>query len=311
MHSRFSPRLLLASSLLACGVFAHLGCAHADELPPRSELPPNAYLGESQVHPLEADTAKHTAICAALPPGCRDHLYVFIVNGLDPFGWGNLRCLSCYIRSLGYHTHYSQMYQYRTTLEEIHRVHHEDPQARFVLIGFSGGSYNVVSLINQMRAECINVDLVIYMAGDYLRDRERVRPDNVCRVVNITSHGLVFSGYDLLFNGAEIQGARNMRLCCRHILVPSRCETIDALVEELAATAAACPVVAVTPPVVAPQQIIVPAPAPGKVTPAVPTKSRTRGVPASEGERPAGTVITPAVFITPVERVTSSPVGRP
>jgi hypothetical protein len=66
---------------------------------------------------------------------------------------------------------------------------------------------------------------------------KRSFPDNVRRVLNVRARGLILTAGDLIANGADIDGARNCKLDVRHILVPSRKETLEILRNELLALA--------------------------------------------------------------------------
>jgi hypothetical protein len=79
------------------------------------------------------------------------------------------------------------------------------------------------------------------MVGDTLQNTPASHPANVCRILNIRGKGLVLTGGDLIWNGSDIDGARNCKVECRHILAPSRRETLELVTEELAALACGTP----------------------------------------------------------------------
>ena len=79
----------------------------------------------------------------------------------------------------------------------------------------------------------MKIDLLVYLAGDTVNNTPSSHPSNVGRVVNVRTQGLVLTGGDLIFNGDDIPGARNVRLECRHILAPSRPETLQLMMQEL------------------------------------------------------------------------------
>lgn len=191
-------------------------------------------------HPLQVDRSAHAALCASLPAARRAHVYLFFVNGVDWIGAGNLRGLCGYIQAQGFpHAYYAQCYQGGRLEQRIRQIAQQDPQARFVLVGFSAGAYVVRDVTHALAPAGIRVDLLVYIGGDYLSDSPDSRPANAGTIVNIMGHGFLFSGGDLIANGTPITGALNLRLPCRHILLPSRRETIDLLMQELAALTAA------------------------------------------------------------------------
>src|SRR5262245_39238385 len=103
-------------------------------------------LGIHSIPPLAPDV--HVS-CKAFPTCCRDHVHVFFIHGMDPFDWANLTGLRDHVQALGFHkTYYGQMYHTRKFEKEIRRIHEEDPNARFVLVGFSFGANMVRYLAN-------------------------------------------------------------------------------------------------------------------------------------------------------------------
>src|SRR5206468_634652 len=117
--------------------------------------------------------------------------------------------------------------------QKIRDVRRCDPEAKIVLVGFSAGANYVEAIANNLAKDGTRVDLLVYLVGDFIGNRPACKPDNVCRIVNFRAKGLLLSGGDLFFNGADIDGARNVHLDCRHMLAPSRRETLEVLMEEL------------------------------------------------------------------------------
>src|SRR5438128_2674390 len=90
--------------------------------------------------PAVQSAAAYEATCRSFPACCRDHVYIFLVNGLDPINFGRLLGLRDYVRKLGFRqTYYGQMFHAAYFKKEIRRIHQEDPEAHFVFIGFSAG----------------------------------------------------------------------------------------------------------------------------------------------------------------------------
>ena len=183
------------------------------------------------LHPIEEPA------CVAYPPGGvsqdqKDHVYVFAINGLNPLCLGNFNGMCNYFRDQGFtHTYFGQFYTYFWFADEIHEIRARDPEAKIVLIGYSSGANNAKWLANQLDREGVPVDLLVYLVGDLIFNTLGSRPPNVRRIVNIRGKGLIFMGG--LVDGADIDGARNERINCRHILTPSRPEMVKLLTEEL------------------------------------------------------------------------------
>ena len=58
--------------------------------------------------------------CHELPKYCRDHVYVFFLNGFDPINYGNLTGIREYVDTLGFHkTYYGQLYHVSYFADEI------------------------------------------------------------------------------------------------------------------------------------------------------------------------------------------------
>lgn len=192
------------------------------------------------LHPLQEPTNLR------LPASCYDgtgrlakeHVYIFGINGLNPMCLGNFNGMLDYVRRQGFqNTHFGQMYTYTWYANNIREIRRRDPQAKIVLVGFSLGCNSVRDVANQLKTDGTKVDLLVYLVGDFIYNSPDTFPPNVGRVVNVRAQGLVLVGGDLMFNGADIDRAVNLKLDCRHILVPSRKETLKLVTEELLALA--------------------------------------------------------------------------
>jgi len=192
------------------------------------------------LHPIQRpETVTYPPSCRERPELCRkDHVYIFGVNGLNPLCVGNFNGLLAYFREQGFeHSYFAQLYTSIGIGDEIRKIRRADPDAKIVLMGFSAGC-NVAKLIaNGLREDDTRVDLLVYVVGDMIWDTPGSSPPNVGRVVNIRAKGLVLTGGDWGLNGADLTGARNHKLECRHILTPSRRETLALMMEELLALA--------------------------------------------------------------------------
>jgi hypothetical protein len=189
-----------------------------------------------------------TSAATATYPDAANHLYVFCINGGDPIGLGNFNGLSQHLKTHGCpNTYYGQLWHTRRFHNQIKEIHASDPQAQIALIGYSFGANRVRTLANDLNSDGIPVELLIYMAGDTISDRDASRPRNVARILNIRAKGLALYGGNLFFEGGELTGARNEFVNTRHMLVPTRAETIEYVTQELAALAAG-PAVASTAP---------------------------------------------------------------
>lgn len=170
----------------------------------------------------------------------RGRVHVFAINGLDPLCVAGLDRLCGDLRGEGYqNTRWGHFATCHGFAREIRRVREADPCARVVLIGYSYGCTRARSIANALREDGVEIDLLVYIAGDLIEDSPRSRPDNVGRVLSVRSRGMVVLGGDLFFNRDDIDGARNVRLDCGHFSAPSHPETLVAILEELSALAPA------------------------------------------------------------------------
>ena len=77
------------------------------------------------------------------------------------------------------------------------------------------------------------LDLLIYVAGDTLRNIPAARPVNATKVINVRAVGLVLLGGGVV-NGANIDQCENHDLgLVRHSCVPSNRQLLDLMAREL------------------------------------------------------------------------------
>jgi len=197
----------------------------------------------SYLNPVAPIPEEKKLCCAEVPKGCRNHVYVFFVHGMDPLDCANLRGLRDYVQSLGFiKTYYGQMYHTMYFANEIRRIHLEDPDARFVLTGFSFGANMVRDICHSVAVDDIHIDLLVYLGGNTLHNVPEDRPDNVGQIVNILATGAIW-------NGDTLDGAINVNYAdVYHFGSPTHPETLMLLTEELAKVAVRVPLVVKEPP---------------------------------------------------------------
>jgi hypothetical protein len=187
-------------------------------------------------HPVQ------TPECLPAPAGAADqacggskaHVYIFAVNGMDSLCLGNFNGLCEYLREQGFaNTYFGQLYSCAHFSSRIRQIRQEDPDSHIVLIGFSCGCNVAKGITNSLNSDGTRIDLLVYLAGDYITNSPSSYPSNVGNVLNIRGNGYLLSGGSLFFCGADIDGARNCTLDTRHMLVPSRPETLELLMEEM------------------------------------------------------------------------------
>lgn len=191
----------------------------------------------SFLHPIDSPTKEHFTQSACIPLAARNHVHVFFIHGTDPCDWANLSGLRDYVQSLGYiKTHYGQLYHVWQFEEELRQAHKVDPDARFVLVGFSLGANMVRNLARDAGEEHIPIDLLVYLGGNTLKDCPEDKPENALHIVNILATGCIW-------NGDHLEGADNLNYGdVWHFGSPSHPKTLEILAEELVKVAARVPV---------------------------------------------------------------------
>jgi thioesterase domain-containing protein len=173
--------------------------------------------------------------CQSLRPADCDRVHAYFINGLDPLDKGNLIGLSQRVRELGFrNVAFGQMYDEAAMRRDIVRIHAEDPGAKFVVVGFSFGANLARLLTDQLQAEDIPVELLVYLGGDTLTNSPEDRPANARHILNITAEGCPWLFAGRIWQGEEIDGAENLRLeNVDHFHVPTNEQVLQMLREQL------------------------------------------------------------------------------
>lgn len=214
----------------------------------------------SFVHSLDLPPKEQITQGELIPAPSRNRVHIFLIHGMDPFDLANLNGLTEYIQQLGYtKTHYGQLFHFWEFKNEMRRIHKQDPQARFVLIGFSFGANTVRELANAVRDDGIVIDLLIYLGGNTLENNPRTQPDHVLHVVNILATGCIW-------NGTTMDRADNIHYNnVWHFGSPTHKDTRALLARELAAVALRVPYIEKVPPL--PREIEEEIPQPRRLPP--------------------------------------------
>lgn len=181
--------------------------------------------------------------CLEVPKCARDHVYVFLLNGLDPFNCCHFQSLRGYVNNLGFKQTYSgEFYHAGTFAREICRLRKADPDARFAAIGFSFGANAARCLCEDLRKDGVTLDLLIYLGGDTLGPAA-APGDNAQRVLNVTAKGCLLLVGGLVWKGCDLPGADNSRLPdAHHEDIPTHTHTLEIVARELTLLAASIPV---------------------------------------------------------------------
>jgi hypothetical protein len=170
-----------------------------------------------------------------LPAG---NTHVYVINGVDPLGWGGLSQMADRIRDSGYpDTKFGGWYEVLRFDRQIRQTHREDPSAQFVIIGYSWGVYRAKALANRLNRDGIPIAMVGYIGGDYLRNTPASLQMGQSRVVNVMGDGYLLTGRNWFFNGTDLAGADNIRMPgIRHFGLPKQDQTFNTLMSGLNAS---------------------------------------------------------------------------
>jgi hypothetical protein len=217
----------------------------------------------SYLHSVRPPARELMEPCQALPQYSRDHVYIFFIHGTDPANYANLSGLRDYVQALGFRkTYYGQLYHYWQFANEVQRIHKEDPEAHFVLVGFSFGANLVRSITHSVKEEGIVIDLLVYMGGNTLDNIPEDQPENALAIVNILASGCIW-------NGAQMDRAENLSVPdVWHFGSPTHPKTLETLARHLCEVAATIPVpdLPAQPPLPMEEQAPQPQPLPGTTT---------------------------------------------
>lgn len=166
-------------------------------------------------------------------PAARDHVSIFLINGMDPTNFGNMTGLRDHLHQAGYsRVVYGQVFHAGDFEQQLRAIRQADAQAKFVLIGFSMGASRAFDIASAVQADPINIDLIVCLSGNYPLSRlPKERPPNVRKVVNVLASGL-------MKNAGQRDYAENIRLPgAWHYGTPTHPTTLQVIDERLAGLA--------------------------------------------------------------------------
>jgi len=207
-------------------------------LPTLALLLPTAGCLGGLTNPICKDALQREGHPCGAPQGSRNRVYVFLIHGVDPLDFANLCGVREHLLAEGYvKTYYGQFYCAPWFVHEIRRIHKDDPEARFVLLGFSLGANMARDVAHAVDKDHIPIDLLVYCGGNTLHNVPRDRPCNALRIVNILACGCIW-------NGDHLDGALNLQYDdVFHFGSPAHPVTLQTLDEQLEQVAARVPLV--------------------------------------------------------------------
>lgn len=129
-----------------------------------------------------------TAQCGDVPCACRGKVYVFLMSGFDPLDLDRVKDFRTALIHAGFIRIYSgQGYHDTYFASEMHRLALEEPDARFVIVGFSLGADYAVSLAESVGHYGIPVALLASVDPYWWSSAPTEKPANVEQVMHV--HG--------------------------------------------------------------------------------------------------------------------------
>ncbi len=184
----------------------------------------------SAFSPLNPPTPEQSGPCQALPECCRERVHIFMINGLTilPHVCGSMNGVADYVEQMGFCKPRVACHYWRWCFQnEIRKIHAEDPDARFVLVGYSIGGSVVYSMAQTLEADGIFIDEIIYIdAHSFIHDFNH-RPANVGKVASLNSTGWFLPGK--CHAGEDCVTINTVF----HLAIPRKDETLQALAREL------------------------------------------------------------------------------
>lgn len=141
-----------------------------------------------QINHSGYDTAIRTIPDQPIPPPLRSQVHLFILNGIDPLEDGPMLKLRDELARCGYaKVYYAQRADVAWYHREMHRVVHDQPAARLVLVGYGAGATRARELACTVRGDGLPLDSLALL--DPTADDEiSVLDDGVVPTVVVRSH---------------------------------------------------------------------------------------------------------------------------
>jgi hypothetical protein len=172
----------------------------------------------------------------------RAGVYIFFVNGNDPFGLANLKGVRDYFCKLGYpRTYFGGIAHECWMAEELVCIHRDHPGSRFIVVGFDYGADAARNIAQAGLNRGATIDMLLFLEPKGRVFNAPAADSGIVRTV-------VVQGKSLLQQSAPIAGAEIITVASKHrYQVPTRPEVIELLESEAALSAALVPIVVFAP----------------------------------------------------------------
>jgi hypothetical protein len=113
-------------------------------------------------------------------------VYVFLVNGFDPLGWGGAADARTALIRAGFRKVYDgQFYHAGWFADEMRRLHAEEPDVRIAVVGFGAGVEVAAWLAGEVAADGVVIDLLASVDAPFWSDAPGRHPENVGEVIAV------------------------------------------------------------------------------------------------------------------------------
>ncbi len=175
-----------------------------------------------------------TARVQSVPADQREDMHVYFINSpLDQLHFGRLGDVTKYVREAGFeHASYKHWAEGKSLAREVLRLRENNPYARIAFVAWSGGSLTVWDAATELSNHDEIVDCIVYLDSNWIKGRlkDRGHPDNVVRIVCIYNESRE--------PPQGLPAATVYRVPTKnHMAVPAHPDAVEALVNELIATA--------------------------------------------------------------------------
>ncbi len=198
-------------------------------------------------------TADQIAPVTTISQCQKNKVYLFFIHGCDPLDCSNFSGLRDYVQSIGFiKTYFGNSYHTFFFEKELRRLRKDQPDVRFVLVGYGRGADMARDLACSLRQEGICFDLAVFLDGQGRSGHAVHRPSNVARVVNVVS---------CKHPEGHLDGAENHHFDdVGHLGLATDRRTLTLMAQELASVALQVPLPPHTTPVLEPVGPMLPAP---------------------------------------------------
>ena len=174
----------------------------------------------------------------AIPDECRAGVYVFLVNGNDPFHCANLKGVRQFLSQLGFvKTYYGEVDHEDWLAEELVCINRDHPGSRFVVVGFEYGADSAHRIALAGTNHGATVDMLLFLEPKGSNYLQSAGDPGIRRIVSV--HNDKWLTKTAPVEGSEIIGVSTPN----RYGVPTHPEVIELLTSELTHLAPLVPIV--------------------------------------------------------------------